>query len=365
MGTTKLPNRSREPSRHDLGNFITPDRSLFLPTRWTPEWPNYIFGLMRSRLENEPKIVTRLEPKYIDNHWLRPDYLIEPADPDTDPPTFKILGDGKFGITYAAIQHPKNVVLNSSLISGIPVAMKSIKHAGLEPSLENGGRLGQIDRLRRLMHPGLILVDEFYIVESRAWFVTERVGENLQTFIDSFEHSRLSDRLTKFIACQLLEALGYLHKNRLLHGNLKVSNVLMAEDHSRLPLIKLSDFWYLYVFTESSFWLTKLSDQDPNNYKMCLHERKSLFAPELLSGDMYDQGIDLYAAGCLISYMLTGSYLITAEDLKPGPRKTVKNNSNYESVDLVLSLHSESRQRPTAEEALMHAWFQVRFGTIC
>ena len=94
---------------------------------------------------------------------------------------------------------------------------------------------------------------------------------------------------------QLLQALNYLHKNSIMHRDLKTSNILVSNDH----VIKLTDFGLA----------RKLKFGDDINYTnnvMTLWYRP----PELLLGEChYATKADIWSAGCIFGELLTGSPL--------------------------------------------------------
>ena len=76
-------------------------------------------------------------------------------------------------------------------------------------------------------------------------------GDMLEMILNS-PKGRLSERVTKFLATQILMALKYLHSKSVVHCDLKPENVLLATN-SYFPLIKLCDFGFARLIGEKSF----------------------------------------------------------------------------------------------------------------
>ncbi|AQK99583.1 Protein kinase superfamily protein [Zea mays] len=197
------------------------------------------------------------------------------------------------------------------------------------------------------------------------------------------------------IARQCLEALVYLHHLRIIHCDLKPENILI-KSYSRCE-IKVIDLG-------SSCFLTD---------NLCLYvQSRSYRAPEVILGLPYDQRIDIWSLGCIISELYTGEVLfpnepvsmmlaqmigiigpVDMEMLELGqetqkyftddydlftkneetdqleyliPEKTSLRRHlqcpDSEFVDfLSYLLQINPRKRPTADEALQHPWLSFAY----
>ena len=109
----------------------------------------------------------------------------------------------------------------------------------------------------------------------------------------------------KWYMFQFLSALNYLHENRIMHRDLKTSNLLVTNKHE----IKLTDFGLA----------RKLKYGDENRYTtevMTLWYRP----PELLLGESrYKTETDIWSAGCIFGELLAcGPIFPTNSDDKVG-----------------------------------------------
>jgi serine/threonine protein kinase len=128
---------------------------------------------------------------------------------------------------------------------------------------------------------------------------------------------------------QLLEALRFLHSNYVLHRDLKLSNLL----YNQKGELKVADFGLArrvggeYIVGSSggkrrdkimgSSNGTKQST-DPSPPSCCLTPKVvSLWyrPPELLLGaEYYDQGVDLWGAGCIMGELLRGKPIMDGKN---------------------------------------------------
>ena len=117
-------------------------------------------------------------------------------------------------------------------------------------------------------------------------------------FVDKkkyWQNKRLSINNTKIIAKQLLEALDFLHKNRIVHTDLKPENIMFTDNENNNE-IRLVDFG-------GAHWDYKKSEDH-----LFTEEYR---APECILGHKYSNKIDIWAAGCIIFEMLTGTPLFS------------------------------------------------------
>ncbi|XP_057244938.1 cyclin-dependent kinase 20, partial [Malurus melanocephalus] len=97
-----------------------------------------------------------------------------------------------------------------------------------------------------------------------------------------------------------LRGLGHVHENHLLHRDLKPANLLLD---SR-GLLKLADFG-----------LSRLLHPSPGRPYSHQVATRWYRAPELLYGARsYDEGVDLWAVGCIFGELLTLSPLFPGEN---------------------------------------------------
>ncbi|CAI9757020.1 unnamed protein product [Fraxinus pennsylvanica] len=146
-------------------------------------------------------------------------------------------------------------------------------------------------------------LDSPYIVKclgSEITFENQRHVYNL--FLEYVPGGTLSDQITKQGGCldeftiqfythQMLEGMNYLHMNGLVHCDIKGQNVLIGKDG-----VKIADFG-----------CAKLMQEGGGSAKSAFSGTPAYMAPEVARGEEQGFPADIWALGCTIIEMATGS----------------------------------------------------------
>ncbi|XP_058154480.1 STE20-like serine/threonine-protein kinase isoform X2 [Dasypus novemcinctus] len=135
------------------------------------------------------------------------------------------LGDGAFGKVYKAQNRETNVLAAAKVID-----TKS------EEELED--YMVEIDILASCDHPNIVkLLDAFYF-ENNLWILIEFCAGGAVDAVMLELERPLTESQIQVVCKQTLEALNYLHDNKIIHRDLKAGNILFTLDGD----IKLADF---------------------------------------------------------------------------------------------------------------------------
>ncbi|XP_025069498.1 cyclin-dependent kinase 20 isoform X3 [Alligator sinensis] len=103
----------------------------------------------------------------------------------------------------------------------------------------------------------------------------------------------------KAFALMLLQGIAHCHSHRIVHRDLKPANLLISASGQ----LKIADFGLARVLAPES--------QRPYSHQVATRWYR---APELLYGSRhYDEGVDLWAVGCIVGELLTHSPLFPGE----------------------------------------------------
>ena len=204
---------------------------------------------------------------------------------------YKILGrigEGAHGIVFKA----------KHIESGDLVALKKVPLKKLEEGIPNTAlreikALQQIDehenivRLREVMPQGMSFV-----------LVFEYMVSDLSEVIKNYEQPLIEPQVKSYMV-MLLRGVAYCHQNNIMHRDLKPANLLI----SSIGVLKIADFGLARVFQNHV--------DRPYSHQVATRWYRS---PELLYGARkYDEGVDLWAVGCIFGEMLNFSPLFPGE----------------------------------------------------
>lgn len=188
-----------------------------------------------------------------------------------------LIGEGSFGKVY------KGRVKGSGNLVAIKFIIKKGK---TEKELRN--LRSEIDILGKLNHKNIISVfdsfetnDEFIMVMECAY------GELYEILQDD---KRLPMDVVRKIAKQLVQALHYLHSNRIIHRDIKPQNILIGHN----GVVKLADFGFARSMSYNTMVLTSVKGTP------------LYMAPELVQEKPYDHSADLWSLGCILYELYYG-----------------------------------------------------------
>lgn len=190
----------------------------------------------------------------------------------------EIIGEGSFGKVYKGRKKYSSQV----------VALKFIPKVG-KPEKELRNLRREIDIMRNLHHENIIEMLDSFETGKEVVVVTDYAeGELFQILEDD---GSLPEEQVQQIACQLVSALYYLHSHRILHRDMKPQNILLGKS----GIVKLCDFGFARAMSFNTLVLTSIKGTP------------LYMSPELVEEKPYDHTADLWALGCILYELFTGT----------------------------------------------------------
>ncbi|XP_061752486.1 serine/threonine-protein kinase 36-like [Nerophis ophidion] len=196
------------------------------------------------------------------------------------------VGQGSFGRVHKGMKK----------FTGQVVALKFMPKMG-RSNKELQSLKKEIDIMTNLQHPNIVKLFDSFETETEVVVVTEYAEGQLFQIIE--DDGSLPESQVREIACQLVSALYYLHSRRILHRDMKPQNILFDKN----GVVKLCDFGFARAMSVSTMVLTSIKGTP------------LYMSPELVAEMPYDHTADLWALGCILYEIHTGTPPFCADSI--------------------------------------------------
>lgn len=200
----------------------------------------------------------------------------------------EVLGRGGMGLVYRAFDRQLNRA----------VAIKTVTEAfaGDQEMLQRFYR--EAAKTGALRHPNIVIVYDLGEQDGFPYIVMEYLsGDPLDRIIQSGKPQPLASKLR--IIEQVCYALGYAHRNDVIHRDVKPANVIVQSD----GLVKLLDFG--------------IARQEKTDHRLTqtghVIGTVHYMAPERLKNTAFDGRSDIFSVGVVLFQLLTGQLPFTGD----------------------------------------------------
>ncbi|XP_067675965.1 serine/threonine-protein kinase 33-like [Haliotis asinina] len=260
----------------------------------------------------------------------------------------KKLGQGSFGKVHEA-QHRET--------------KKSWAIKSINKEKAGSSALKLIERevaiLKRVHHPNIIQLNEVLESPTRMFLVMELCdgGEMADSLKDN---KHFSEADTKTVIRRLASAISYLHKNDIVHRDIKLENILLSQnpdDPDDKLHIKVTDFGLSVVKGGAGH----------DNMMQDFCGTPMYMSPEIIDNKTYSQQCDVWAMGVIMYIMLCGYPPFRSNDedslyeiIKKGEvdfsEEPWPSISEEAKMCIQRMLKVDPAHRMSAAEVLDHAW---------
>ena len=296
-----------------------------------------------------------------------------------------ILGEGTYGLVKKVC-----LINNKKTIRAMKIISKKNILKGQSNKL-----FEEIEILRRLEHPNIMKIYEYFIDDKNIYIITEFCdqGDLLGKMKKLYSMSEL---VVKYLMSQILDALAYLHDNRVFHGDIKLENIMLYKTSRK----KIKRFTVINKDLNSDVNLQNKLDnvsgqtsdyvEDMSNYEIklidfgCskyLTKKKnnvlsgivgtSIYCSPEVIDNSYDEKSDEWSCGVLMYILLYGDTPF-AGNTEEEIFENIKNynidfdkleNVSENCLDLIKKLINPKKQyRIKAIEALRHPFFTEKLN---
>ncbi|KAG7882012.1 hypothetical protein KL905_000494 [Ogataea polymorpha] len=236
--------------------------------------------------------------------------------------------------------------------SGRIFAAKTVAKASIKNEKTKTKLLSEIKIHKSMSHPNIVQFVDCFEDDVNVYILLE-ICPN-QSLMDLLKARKvLSEPEVRLFMVQIIGAIKYLHRRRVVHRDLKLGNIFFDPDMN----VKIGDFGLATVVSPST----------NKRYTIC--GTPNYIAPEVLGGKATGHSfeVDIWAIGIMMFALLFGKPPFQAKDVQVIYER-IKNNeykfpadssASAESKNLITKLLStDPALRPSLDEILEHEWFK-------
>jgi 3-phosphoinositide dependent protein kinase-1 len=186
-----------------------------------------------------------------------------------------------------------------------------------------------------ISHPGIVKL-HFTFQDAHSLYYVLSLAEAGELYDDLARAGKYSVEATRFYAAELVQILAYLHGKNIVHRDLKPENILISQSRH----LKLTDFG------TSKIMRTRMEGKQGGK------ERRKSFvgtaeyvSPEVLGDRPAGKAADMWALGCVLFQMCTGtvpfrgeSEYLTFKKIENFDMKTFPDDTEASLQDLIMKL---------------------------
>ncbi|KAI3760854.1 hypothetical protein L1987_51254 [Smallanthus sonchifolius] len=207
---------------------------------------------------------------------------------------------------------------------GQDVAVKILRSEHLNQSLEDEFS-HEVAMLREVQHSNIVRFIGACTKQPPLCIITEYMtGGSLYEYLHKNHNTLMLPQLVKF-AIDVCKGMDYLHKNNIIHRDLKTANLLMDSQN----VVKVADFGVARFLTQGG-----VMTAETGTYRW--------MAPEVINHQLYDQKADVFSFAIVLWELVTAKVpyenmtpMQAALGVRQGLRPDVPKNSHPKLVELM------------------------------
>ena len=199
--------------------------------------------------------------------------------------------------------------------------------------------IGEYEIINLLQHPNIVKAYGIFLSNSThpPSILLEYLPTNLEK---SIEDKKLTHIQIVIIIFQIVEGMKYVHFHKVIHRDLKPTNILIGNDGT----VKICDFG-----------ISKLMTLEEQSMTRGVGTQKFM-APEIINEEeIYDEKVDVYSFGVLLYYILSGGQLpkIKLGDILKGKKAEIPSTFTSFAKEIINDCWNfKSKDRPSFKTIL-------------
>ena len=228
----------------------------------------------------------------------------------------KLIGKGTFAKVFL-VRNKANQKIYS---------MKKLNKPFIKQYKQEQHTINERILLSKMDYPFLIKLYCCFQDQEHLYFIME-FAQGGELFFHLHREINFDDEKTRFYIAEIILALNFLHKNKIIYRDIKPENILLDIDGH----IKLTDFGLSKICSKS------------NEKVFTICGTPFYIAPEIIEKKGYNSSVDWWSLGCLMYEMIHGKPLFNFTDAKINTKKYDEkipfyNNFSEEAKDLISKL---------------------------
>ena len=277
------------------------------------------------------------------------------------------LGKGAFGEVYLTSKQGTSIKYATKKLE----KSKYLNNSKAKKYLDN-----EIAILKDISHPNIVNLIEIKENSKYCFIVTEYCnGGNLSNCLEKYQDENdnaFPEEIVQYLMRQIMDAVRYLHKNKILHRDLKLDNILVHYDNENDKLknnimkgkIKIIDFGFARYLKNEKLAYSTLGS--PINMDPGILQKLNKVSNYRDYG--YDEKADIWSLGTICYELLIGKTTFDSESMKELLNKVNKGNYflpktlSKETVSFLnCMLQYDPKKRLSADKLCKHKFLRKNF----
>jgi Tol biopolymer transport system component len=171
----------------------------------------------------------------------------------------------------------------------------------------------EADTVAQLDHPNIVPVYDRGSQDGQLWISMRFIdGSNAENALSDYAQGGMPPDRAVRIVSKVASALDYAHRHQLLHRDVKPANILLtpgSDDDEEAEQVFLSDFGVAKAIGEAAERISSLTSTGS------VVATLDYASPEQIKGQVLDHRTDIYALGCVLYKLLTGTVPYPGESI--------------------------------------------------